>query len=115
DIAGCHQGLQFFADRVAAMREIHRVLTAGGRVALGVWRSVEENGLFCDLDAVAARHVGPIEDTRFAFGDIEQLRSLVVDAGFTDVRVEAASREVSFGVVPDVLARINARGAVGMS
>jgi ubiquinone/menaquinone biosynthesis C-methylase UbiE len=37
----CHQGLQFFRDRAAALHEVFRVLVPGGRLALGVWRRLE--------------------------------------------------------------------------
>lgn len=37
DLVLCQQGLQFFPDRPAAAREIRRVLTDDGRVALNVW------------------------------------------------------------------------------
>src|SRR5689334_25445430 len=33
----CHQGLQFMADKPAAVREMRRVLTSGGRVAIATW------------------------------------------------------------------------------
>ena len=41
DIVCCQQGLQFFPDRPAALREMSRVLTPGGRLALAVWRGLE--------------------------------------------------------------------------
>lgn len=34
DVALCNQGLQFFPDRIAALREIRRVLRSGARLAL---------------------------------------------------------------------------------
>jgi ubiquinone/menaquinone biosynthesis C-methylase UbiE len=39
DIAYCQLGLQFFADRPAALREMRRVLSSGGRLALMVRKS----------------------------------------------------------------------------
>ncbi len=37
DLATCQQGMQFFPDQVAALKEIHRALKRGGRVAFAVW------------------------------------------------------------------------------
>jgi len=50
DVVYCQLGLQFFAGRPAAVREMRRVLGAGGRLALMVWRSIHEAlGLLCDV------------------------------------------------------------------
>src|SRR5438552_1035927 len=37
DLVLCQQGLQFFSDRAAAVREMKRVLADGGRVVLSLW------------------------------------------------------------------------------
>ncbi len=115
DLVLCHQGLQFFADRAAAVRAMREALAPGGAVAIGVWRSREENGLFDDLDRVAERFLGPIADVRHGFADDAALARLLADAGFTDVRVEPASRETRFAMEAEVLARLNATAVVGMS
>jgi len=49
NVAYCQLGLQFFTDRAAALREMHRVLGAGGRLALMVWRGIDESPGFALL------------------------------------------------------------------
>jgi SAM-dependent methyltransferase len=41
DVVYCQLGLQFFPDRPAALREMHRVLGAGGRLGLMVWQDIQ--------------------------------------------------------------------------
>ncbi|HSO54831.1 MAG TPA: methyltransferase domain-containing protein, partial [Actinomycetes bacterium] len=43
DVVLCQQGLQFFPDRPAALREMHRVLAPGGRLALSVYSAIAHN------------------------------------------------------------------------
>ena len=113
DAVFCHQGLQFFDDRPAAVRAMRRALVPGGRLGVGVWRALEENELFHDLVRVAERFVGPVEDTRHAFPDADALHRLLREAGFDDVEVEPLSRETRFELDPAVLARLNAMAVIG--
>jgi ubiquinone/menaquinone biosynthesis C-methylase UbiE len=115
DALFCHQGLQFLSDKPAALREFRRVLAPGGRMALGVWRSREENTLFGELDRVAERFVGPVRDVRHSFSDADALRQLLLDAGFRNVDVTQSTMETRFEIDPAVLARLNATAAIGMS
>jgi ubiquinone/menaquinone biosynthesis C-methylase UbiE len=55
DTVFCQQGLQFFPDRLAALKEIHRVLAPGGRLAISVWRSIQYNRHIA-VDAHRAAH-----------------------------------------------------------
>lgn len=52
DAVLCHQGFQFFPDRVKAALEIARVLRPGGRLALNVWCGPDRNPLDAKLIAV---------------------------------------------------------------
>ena len=81
DIVVCQQGLQFFSDRLAAVREIRRVLTPAGRLAAAVWTSLENNPFLLTLHRVAEREIGPITDRRHGFGDGAALQRLLEDAG----------------------------------
>jgi ubiquinone/menaquinone biosynthesis C-methylase UbiE len=51
DVVTCQQGLQFFPDRAAAVREMRRVLKPGGRVVAAVWREIALQPCFAALDA----------------------------------------------------------------
>ena len=59
DVVLCQQGLQFFPDRPAALREMHRVLASGGRLVLSVWREIERSPGFAVLADALTRHIGP--------------------------------------------------------
>jgi SAM-dependent methyltransferase len=89
DLVCCQQGFQFFPDRPAVLREMHRVLVPGGRVALNVWRALQEHPESAALVAALERHVSPEAAASlrapFALGDAEEIRALLVDAGFRDV------------------------------
>lgn len=88
----CQQGLQFFADRATAVRQIRRVLTKRGRVALSTWRPLQENPLFWRLHQLAVERYGEHVDRRFSFGEAERIVELLADAGFRDIRAEKVTR-----------------------
>ena len=57
DLVCCHQGVQFFPDRPAALREMLRVLTPTGRLALGLWRRLEYQPFYAGLSEALERYV----------------------------------------------------------
>jgi ubiquinone/menaquinone biosynthesis C-methylase UbiE len=110
----CHQGLQFFADKPGAVREMRRVLTPGGRVGVATWQSVQDLPVMLELNNVAEQHVGKIVDSRHSFGNADALRALLADGGFHDVRVETMSHDVRLDDGA-LFARLNAMAVMGMS
>jgi ubiquinone/menaquinone biosynthesis C-methylase UbiE len=97
DAVFCQQGLQFSPDRLAVVREIHRVLAPDGRAGISVWRGVEYQPTFKLFDAAVEGHLGiQPDDTPFSFGDPDELRSLLADAGFRRVSIETVTRGVHF-------------------
>jgi ubiquinone/menaquinone biosynthesis C-methylase UbiE len=93
DVVLCQQGLQFFPDRPAALREMHRVLVPGGRVVLSVWeKAVDPYGRA--LWEAVERHVGPEAVMRLRASRLvpepEELSQLLVDAGFREVHIRAS-------------------------
>jgi ubiquinone/menaquinone biosynthesis C-methylase UbiE len=110
----CQQGLQFFPDRMAALAEMRRILAPAGRVAVSTWRSDEEMAVLRDLRAIAERHVGSVADRRHSLSDAEELRRMLVDAGFKDVRVAPVTKTVRFQD-GTTFVNLNAIALVGMS
>ncbi len=100
DIVYCQLGLQFFADRAAALREMRRILGAEGRLALMVWRSIGESPGFSALAEILERNIGQaaaaIMRAPFGLSDASQLTNLVGDAGFRDVTVQQRVGTVQF-------------------
>ncbi|MET0904660.1 MAG: methyltransferase domain-containing protein [Tardiphaga sp.] len=98
DVVYCQLGLQFFADRAAALREMRRVLGVEGRLALMVWRGIDESPGFAVLAEALQRHIGQAAIMRAPFGlsDAGELATLVRAAGFQNVTVDQRGGTVRF-------------------
>lgn len=90
DLVCCQQGLQFFTDRAAGLREMRRALTPGGRIVVNVGQTIDRHPLHAAVDEIIARHAGAtlFARTIFALGDEDELRGLLEGAGFRDVIIE---------------------------
>lgn len=89
DVVFCQQGLQFFPDKPAGLREMLRVTVPGGMVVLSVlgtpsrFNTALAEGLTKYVDAqVAKRSLAP-----FVLADAEALRALVNAVPFSTVEI----------------------------
>ena len=100
NVVYCQLGLQFFADRAAALREMRRVSGAEGRLALMVWRGIRESPGFTVLAEALERHVGQaaaaIMRAPFGLSNADELEALVRAAGFQNVAIQQRGGTVRF-------------------
>lgn len=92
DVVFCQLGLQFMDDKVAALREVHRLLVPEGRALVNVPRPGRFFGV---LEDAFARHVpdgAPFVRMVFSLHDPLELDRLVRDAGFRDVVVRTDAK-----------------------
>ena len=120
DLVVCQQGFQFFPDQVQAVREVHRVLTPGGRVGIAVWSSIDKCPGYPALVHALERRVGPSADGYLTMGseDSTDIRRVFVDGGFPDAAVVTRSSDAKYSsseefmraiVVGAIMRRTNAK------
>jgi len=115
DVAFCQLGLQYFPDRSQALREMHRVLKSSGRLVALVWRALVHSPGFAALAKALERHVSPaaraVMQAPFVFGDAtEELRTLLLEAGFHTERIRSDVRMVRFAS-PEAFVRHQVAGS----
>jgi ubiquinone/menaquinone biosynthesis C-methylase UbiE len=109
ELALCQFGLQFIPDRPAALREMRRVLKAGGRVAISVTGSIEKNPVQNLVWGTIARYLDTplaVLNPAFTLGDAGELRALIEGAGFSDVTIIARSYTIRQPHDPKLIAQI---------
>jgi ubiquinone/menaquinone biosynthesis C-methylase UbiE len=93
DVVLCQMGLQFMSNKPAAIAEMHRVLTPGGRALVTV--PGPEPDLLSIMREALGRRIGAdaaaFARTVFSLHDEAEMRKLFEKAGFGEVEVKAAT------------------------
>ena len=105
DVVLCQMGLQFVADKLAAVREMRRVLDTRGRVHISV--PGPKPRIFAIMSDALANHLDPeaasFTDLVFSMHDVSELRSLLHSAGFLDIDVQAKTKSLRLPAPSDFL------------
>jgi SAM-dependent methyltransferase len=105
DVVVCQLGLQFFDDRLGALREMRRVLAGGGRAAASVFTAIERNPAALALSDALDRHFGDgaslAKRSEHSLADAEELCRLCTAAGFGRTRVDTVTLTLRFSSVQE--------------
>ncbi|NIX77177.1 class I SAM-dependent methyltransferase [Microvirga terricola] len=108
DAVACQFGVMFFPDKIAAHREVRRVLKPGGVFVFTVWDRLDANPV---SKAVADAIAGLLPDNPprfvervpFGYSDPDRIRGDMGEAGFEDIKIEAVEK-VTYAPSPQDLA-----------
>jgi ubiquinone/menaquinone biosynthesis C-methylase UbiE len=101
DVVLCQHGLQFFPDRAAAAKEMHRVARPGGTAVMSTWAAEHPLGLFGPMTE-ALQETGIAEPFPGAFDassyclHAADLADLLQAAGFGDVSVQTVELDATW-------------------
>jgi SAM-dependent methyltransferase len=108
DVVLCQAALMFFADRVAALREMARVAVPGGTIGLQVWAGLDQQAGYGPLTAIAARHAGPeavdLLGSYWVLGDLEFVSELAGAAGLRVITARTRTGTARFPSVGELVA-----------
>jgi SAM-dependent methyltransferase len=109
DAAFSRFGVMFFSDPVAAFANIRASLKVHGRLGFVCWRPLQENPwMKAPLDAALPflppiPPLDPVAPGPFAFADAGRVRSILLDAGFTSVRIDPFDTRIGGGDIAQTL------------
>jgi len=100
DVVLCQQGLQFFPDKAAALRDMRRVLVPRGHLVLSVWRRISHCPWQRAVADALEHHVSMDAAMgirgAFALGDREELRAVITASGFRTVHIRIESQMIRY-------------------
>jgi ubiquinone/menaquinone biosynthesis C-methylase UbiE len=96
DVVFCQMGLQFVPNKLAALREMHRALTPGGRIYINL-PGPKPRVFDIMMDAIS-RHMGQegaaFIDLVFSMHEANELRDLFEKTGFRDIKIDAKPKRL---------------------
>jgi SAM-dependent methyltransferase len=106
ELAFSRMGTMFFANPVAALRNVRNALVPGGRLAMVVWRSKVENDGFYRGQLVTERFVSKPEEYDeptcgpgpFSMGNADTTSGILVSAGFEHISLLRCDEPILIGV-----------------
>jgi ubiquinone/menaquinone biosynthesis C-methylase UbiE len=101
DVVLCALGLMYMPDPEQALREMRRVLRAGGRVSLAVWGERSKCGWSAIFPIVDAEVAGEVCPLFFRLGERDALARLCADANLVDVRHRRITTTLTFADAND--------------
>jgi ubiquinone/menaquinone biosynthesis C-methylase UbiE len=105
DVVLCQMGLQFVPDKLAALREMRRVLENSGRIVITM--PGPKPPMFAIMSDALARHLSPkaasFADLVFSLYDADELAELLRSAGFREIDVQARPKTLHLPAPADFL------------
>lgn len=133
DYAFSRMGTMFFANPVAALRNVHRALKPGGRLVNVVWRTKAENGWGHHCELITERFLAHPDDSDeptcgpgpFSMGNADTVSGILVSSGFGEITLrrcdlpfrigadlaEAAEYIMSLGPAGEIIRLAGSRAA----
>lgn len=115
DVALCALGLMYCPDPLAAIREMHRVLSPGGRAAAAVWGARRNCGWAEIFPIVERRVASEVCPLFFQLGNGDALAESFRYAGFDAVHSERMEVLLRYETASDAIGAAFAGGPVAMA